>query len=104
MSRIVSGKIRLDVQRVDLASIVEAAVDSVRPSAEAKHIQMRTVIDPHGYAELTSANTFTNGNYNASAGDHGSRDSPRRQLSAVRLWLVSRHGLGVSSKLLAAKS
>jgi signal transduction histidine kinase/ActR/RegA family two-component response regulator len=46
MSRIVSGKIRLDLQRVDLASIVEAAVDSVRPSAEAKHIQMRKAIDP----------------------------------------------------------
>ena len=47
MSRIVSGKIRLDVQRVDVVSIVEAAVDSVRPSANAKHIRVRKVIDPH---------------------------------------------------------
>ncbi len=47
MSRIVSGKIRLDVQRVDLASIVDSTIDSVRHSAEAKHIQLRKVIDPY---------------------------------------------------------
>ncbi|MEX2169060.1 MAG: PAS domain S-box protein [Pirellulales bacterium] len=47
MSRIVSGKVRLDVQWIDLASIVDMAVDSVRPSAEAKQIRLRKVIDPH---------------------------------------------------------
>jgi signal transduction histidine kinase/CheY-like chemotaxis protein len=46
MNRIVSGKIRLDVQRVDLAPIVEAALDSVRPSAEAKSIAVRRAVDP----------------------------------------------------------
>lgn len=46
MSRIVSGKIRLDVQRVDLISIVQAAVDAVRPAAEAKGIRLHTILDP----------------------------------------------------------
>jgi signal transduction histidine kinase/CheY-like chemotaxis protein len=46
MNRIVSGKIRLDVQRLELAAIVEAALDSVRPSAEAKWITVRRTIDP----------------------------------------------------------
>jgi signal transduction histidine kinase/CheY-like chemotaxis protein len=46
MNRIVSGKIRLDVQRIELATIVEAALDSVRPSAEAKSITVRRTIDP----------------------------------------------------------
>jgi signal transduction histidine kinase/ActR/RegA family two-component response regulator len=46
MNRIVSGKIRLDVQRLELAAIVEAALDSVRPSAEAKAIAVRRTIDP----------------------------------------------------------
>ena len=46
MNRIVSGKIRLDIQRADLAPIIEAAVDSVRPSAETKSIRLRTVLDP----------------------------------------------------------
>jgi PAS domain S-box-containing protein len=47
MSRIISGKIRLDVQRIDLAPVVEAAIDSVRPSAEAKGITLRKILDPH---------------------------------------------------------
>jgi PAS domain S-box-containing protein len=46
MSRIVSGKVRLDVQLVDLASVVDTAVESIRPSAEAKEILLRKIIDP----------------------------------------------------------
>ena len=46
MSRVVSGKIRLDVQRVDLATIIDAALDSIRPSADAKAIRVRRVLDP----------------------------------------------------------
>lgn len=46
MNRIVSGKIRLDVQRMDLLQVVEAAVESARPSAESKGIRIRTVLDP----------------------------------------------------------
>jgi PAS domain S-box-containing protein len=46
MSRIISGKIRLDVQQVDLQDVVKAAVASVRHSAEAKTIRLQTVLDP----------------------------------------------------------
>ena len=46
MNRIVSGKIRLDVQPLELVTIIEAALDSVRPSAEAKSITVRRTIDP----------------------------------------------------------
>jgi signal transduction histidine kinase/ActR/RegA family two-component response regulator len=46
MNRIVSGKLRLDVQRVDLAGVVESAIDSIRPSAEGKSIRLRAVLDP----------------------------------------------------------
>ena len=46
MSRIVSGKLRLDVQRVDLANVVEAAIDTVRPAADARHIRLQPVLDP----------------------------------------------------------
>ena len=45
MSRIISGKIRLEVQRVNLDEIVLAAVDTVRPAADAKGIMLRTVLD-----------------------------------------------------------
>lgn len=46
MSRIISGKIRLNVQRVELGSVVEAAVETVRLSAEAKEIRLQQVLDP----------------------------------------------------------
>src|SRR5580704_1820277 len=46
MSRIISGKVRLDVQRVDLSSVVRAAVETARPTAEAKGVRLQTVIDP----------------------------------------------------------
>jgi PAS domain S-box-containing protein len=46
MSRIISGKVRLDVQRLDLSSIVQSAVETARPTADAKGIRLQTVIDP----------------------------------------------------------
>ncbi|MEO7560633.1 MAG: ATP-binding protein [Nitrosospira sp.] len=46
MSSIISGKIRLEVQRLDLAGIVEAAVESVAPAVEAKGIHLTKIIDP----------------------------------------------------------
>src|SRR6185295_2887324 len=46
VSRIVSGKIRLDVQPVELPLIVDNAVSTVTPAADAKGVRMQTVIDP----------------------------------------------------------
>ena len=46
MSRIISGKVRLDVQRLDLGTVVQAAVDTVRPAANARGIQLQAVLDP----------------------------------------------------------
>ncbi|MBV9273786.1 MAG: PAS domain S-box protein [Verrucomicrobia bacterium] len=46
MSRIISGKVRLEVQRVDLPAVVAAAIETVRVSADAKGIRLQTVIDP----------------------------------------------------------
>ncbi|HUQ85953.1 MAG TPA: PAS domain S-box protein [Vicinamibacterales bacterium] len=46
ISRIVSGKIRLDVQAVDLASIVDNAIATVQPAADAKGVRLQSLIDP----------------------------------------------------------
>jgi len=46
MSRIISGKMRLDVQRVELPVVIEAALDAVRPAAEAKGIRIQSVLEP----------------------------------------------------------
>jgi len=45
VSRIISGKLRLDVSEVDLVAVVDAAVDSIRPAAEAKAIQVDVDVD-----------------------------------------------------------
>ena len=46
MSRIISGKIRLDVQRIDLATVVRNAIETIKPAADAKGIRLRAVLDP----------------------------------------------------------
>jgi PAS domain S-box-containing protein len=46
VSRIISGKLRLDVRSVDLIGIVNAAIDSIRPSADAKSVRLQTTLDP----------------------------------------------------------
>jgi len=40
MSRIEAGKVSLDVQRVDLAAVVGAGIETVRPAANAKEIRL----------------------------------------------------------------
>ncbi len=46
MSRIISGRVRLNVQRLDLSAIVQSAVETARPTAEAKGVRLQTIIDP----------------------------------------------------------
>jgi len=46
VSRIVSGKIRLDVQSVQLPVIVDHAVATVQPAADAKGVRLETIVDP----------------------------------------------------------
>ena len=46
ISRIVSGKIRLDVQAVDLPQLVRNAVDAILPAADAKGVRVQTILDP----------------------------------------------------------
>jgi signal transduction histidine kinase len=46
MSRITSGKMRLDVQRVDLQDVIRSAMASVEHAADAKSIRMHAVLDP----------------------------------------------------------
>ncbi len=46
VSRIITGKLRLDVQPVELGPMIEAVVDGVRPAADARHIYLQTTLDP----------------------------------------------------------
>ena len=46
VSRIISGKFRLKAQPLEVASVIEAAIDSVRPTADAKGVRLQVVLDP----------------------------------------------------------
>ena len=46
VSRIVSGKIRLDLQPLALSDVASAAVDTVRPTAETKGVRLVALLDP----------------------------------------------------------
>jgi PAS domain S-box-containing protein len=45
MSRIISGKVQLDVQAIDLNDVINAALDAVRLSIEAKKLRLRLTLD-----------------------------------------------------------
>jgi PAS domain S-box-containing protein len=46
ISRIITGKLRLEVRSVEMDRIIEAVVEGVRPSADARKIHLQTAIDP----------------------------------------------------------
>ena len=46
MSRITSGKVRLDVRRIDLRSILHRSFETISSTAQAKGIQLKLVTDP----------------------------------------------------------
>jgi PAS domain S-box-containing protein len=46
VSRIITGNLRLHIRPLDLVSVVEAAKDGLRPTAEAKRITLLTDIEP----------------------------------------------------------
>ena len=46
VSRMITGKMRLNVRPVDLKGVVEQALDAARPAADAKEIRIQSVLDP----------------------------------------------------------
>lgn len=46
VSRVITGKLTLKIEAVDLIQVVEAAIDTLRPAIEAKEIRLNTSFDP----------------------------------------------------------
>jgi len=46
LSRVTSGKMRLDVRPMNVAAVLEAALETVQPAASAKSIRVESVLDP----------------------------------------------------------
>ncbi|HEV7474972.1 MAG TPA: response regulator [Pyrinomonadaceae bacterium] len=45
VSRIITGKLQIEAQPVDLFRVIESAIEAVRPASEAKGVQFETVFD-----------------------------------------------------------
>jgi signal transduction histidine kinase/ActR/RegA family two-component response regulator len=56
VSRSISGKLRVDVQPIDVPGVVQAAVDAVRPAADAKGTRIEINFDPMPTTVLGDAN------------------------------------------------
>ena len=107
VSRIIAGKISLDVHPVELATIIEEAADSVRPAAEARSIEVKTqlaaaagtVVGDPGRLQQVVGNLFSN----------AIKFTPRGGRVTVRLAYDEKHatiamrdtGQGIRSDLLA---
>jgi signal transduction histidine kinase/DNA-binding response OmpR family regulator len=46
VSRIITGKLRLDIRVADLVTIIQSAVESARPAADAKGVNLQIEVDP----------------------------------------------------------
>ncbi|MBV8030631.1 MAG: PAS domain S-box protein [Betaproteobacteria bacterium] len=46
LSRIMSGRFRLDVQQVALLDVVRGVLDSIEPSAQTKGVRLESILDP----------------------------------------------------------
>src|SRR5882724_7457505 len=58
VSRIITGNLYLDLQPIELAPVIEAAINVVRPTAEAKGIQIETAFDSDPAVVSGDANRF----------------------------------------------
>jgi PAS domain S-box-containing protein len=47
LNRIMSGKVRLDLQQVSVADVVRSAIESAEPAARNKDLRLHIVLDPH---------------------------------------------------------
>jgi PAS domain S-box-containing protein len=55
-SRIITGRLKLDAHPVEIDQVFQAAADVIRPSAEAKHIDLQAVVDDWGLMVFGDAN------------------------------------------------
>jgi signal transduction histidine kinase/ActR/RegA family two-component response regulator len=46
VSRVITGKLRLNIEAVDMASVINAAIESVQLAADSKGIQLEIILDP----------------------------------------------------------
>lgn len=56
VSRIISGKLQIDLRVVDLSTVIEAALDAVRPGLEAKQLEFQIDLGPRAFPVMGDPN------------------------------------------------
>jgi signal transduction histidine kinase/DNA-binding response OmpR family regulator len=56
VSRIISGKLQIDLRVVDLSTVIEAALDAVRPGLEAKKLDFQIDLGPRAFPVMGDPN------------------------------------------------
>jgi len=106
VSRIITGKLRLQVRRVNLVPVIESAIESVRLAAEAKSIRLQSVLDSQAGPLLGDANRLQQVVWNLLS--NALKFTPKDGRVEIRLERVNSHaeitvsdtGLGISSDFL----
>jgi CheY-like chemotaxis protein len=106
VSRIVAGKLRLNVQPIDLALAIEEAIATVRPAADAKGVRLQTVLDAATAPVLGDADRLQQVIWNLLS--NAVRFTPRGGLVLIRLHqvgseleiVVSDTGAGITPEFL----
>src|SRR2546430_1664939 len=106
VSRIVTGKLRLERRQVDPVAVVEAAIDAVQAVADAKEIQLDAFLDPDAGPLLADPDRLQQVVWNLLS--NAIKFSPAHGRVAIRLErsgalariTVSDHGAGIQPELL----
>jgi signal transduction histidine kinase/ActR/RegA family two-component response regulator len=106
VSRMITGKLRLDMEPVDVASVINAAIDAVQLAAESKGINLKVTLDPsarHTFGDASRLqqvvwNLLSNAIKFTPAG--GSVELRLRRLDANIELLVTDTGQGINTEFL----
>jgi signal transduction histidine kinase/CheY-like chemotaxis protein len=106
ISRIITGKLRLQVRPVNLVSVIESAIESVRLAAEAKSISLQSKLDSEAGLLLGDANRLQQVVWNLLS--NALKFTPKDGRVEIRLQRVNSHveitvsdtGPGISSDFL----
>ncbi len=89
MSRILSGKLRLDVRKVALPDVLYAAIETALPGADAKGIRIQRVIDPLAPEVMGDSNRLQQVVWNLLS--NAVKFTPRGGVVQVQLLRVNSH-------------
>jgi PAS domain S-box-containing protein len=106
MSRIISGKVRLNVQPCDLAAIAQNAIDAIMPAVEAKELRLDRILDPNATAVSGDPDRLQQVLWNLLS--NAVKFTPRKgqiQVSLARVnshveFIVSDSGIGIAESFL----